>query len=83
MPWNPGVGHSRALFHTVYSLCDPQLPEDEWWTERLSLLTDAQRKAVAEFVRWAADTLAGDDDEVRLRTTAELGLTKYWGAYAP
>ena len=80
-PWEPGVGTSIVLFHTVQSVCDPALPEDEWWSSRFPLLNDAQRAAVAAFVEWAGDTLAADDDEADLRAVAEAGLRKYWGKY--
>ena len=80
-PWIPGIGSSKALFHAVLSVCDPELPEDEWWRERLPLLNSAQRTAVATFVKWAARTLAGDEDEASLRTSAEVALRKYWGQY--
>jgi hypothetical protein len=57
------------------------MPEDEWWSERVLLMNDAQRTAVATFVQWARGIVADDDDEDILRSRAEGALRKYWGKF--
>jgi len=80
-PEIPGVGSSHLLDFTVQSLCDPDLPEDQWWRERIALLSEEQCRAVAVFLEWVVDLLAIEEDESRLRTQAQAGLEKYWGRH--
>ena len=80
-PKIPGVGASHLLDFTVQSLCDPELPDDEWWRERAELLSEKQRGAIASFLEWAVNLLAPEEDEQRLRNQAKQALEKYWGRY--
>jgi hypothetical protein len=82
-PEIPGVGASHSLDFTVQSLCDPELPEDHWWRERIALLSEEQRRAVAVFLEWVVNLLASEEDESRLHTQAQAGLANYWGRYLP
>jgi len=51
-PEEPGVGASNALDFSVQALCDPGLPEDEWWSQRVARLLPSQRQVVASFLEW-------------------------------
>ena len=82
-PEKPGVGSSELLDFTVQCLGDPRLPEDEWWRERMTMLSEQQSNAVASFLEWVVNRLAGDEEEDRLRNQAQRALEKHWGRYLP
>jgi hypothetical protein len=81
-PVEAGLGFSKVLEFTVYSLCDRELPADRWWCERVGRFTPKQEHIIAEFLKWVVRTgeeLELDDFEI---DDARRGLEKYWNARA-
>lgn len=82
-PVETGLGLSTVLQFVVYSLCDKDLPADQWWRERVERFSPEQEHVIVALLRWVValcDADVVDDIEVE---DARRGLEKYWNARAP